>query len=97
VLAGLQPHLQRAFAHLQAVYRLAIQAVAQAAIGNARPRGDARHEIVVALHRIGREIGEPQRIARRRVGDGQRAVGFGGIPMRFGAGPVLPISETQAR
>jgi hypothetical protein len=48
-------------------------------------------EVVVTLHRIGREIGEPGDFARRGVADGERtAVGIL-VEARFGAAPELAV------
>ena len=73
VLAGIEPHLRRAFAHLEAVDRLAVNRGAEPDIVHALAGGRIGDKIVVPLHRVGREIGAPEQVARRQIADRQRA------------------------
>ena len=87
VLAGDQPHRARPFAQCQAINRLAIKAGAKAAVRHAGPCGDAADQIVVRLHRIGREIGEPANVTAGAIADGQRAAIRARVPFAVGAPP----------
>ncbi len=69
MLTGIEPHLRFAFAHLQAVYRLPVERVAEAAISNAFARRGFGYEVVMPLHRIGCEIGEPGDAGRESIAD----------------------------
>jgi hypothetical protein len=89
MLAGIEPDLLGAFAERQAVDRLAVERDAQLAVGDARLGGDAAHQIVVPLHRIGREIGEPDDVAIDRPGEAQHAIGIAVAVLRQFSRSVL--------
>ena len=74
----------------QAVDVLAVEALAQAAIFDARQRGDGRHQVVVPLHRIRREIGDPDEVGFGHEADGQDAVGVAGA---VDPGPILAVDR----
>ena len=87
MLARDQPHRRAALAHLDQVHVLPVERPAEHARAHAgRPRG-ARDQIVVPLHRIGREIGEPGAVAHRRMPDRQRCP----VIARFGTAPRASI------
>src|SRR3546814_2354032 len=56
MLARIKPDLRVAAAHFEAVDRLAFEAGAEAAMSHALAFGGPGDEVVVALHRVGREI-----------------------------------------
>ena len=90
MLAGIEPHGQVALADRQAVDVLPVEALAEAAVFDAGKRRDGRHQIVVPLHRIRREIGDPDQVGFRHEADGQHAVGVAGAG---DAGPILAVDR----
>src|SRR3546814_5070576 len=66
LLAGIKPHLRVAASHFNAVDRLTFEAGAQAAVRDPVTLGDRSDQVVVPFHRIGREIGDPQKRADRK-------------------------------
>ncbi len=79
MLAAIKPDLQRAVAEPEIIHLLPVEALAERAVAYVGVAGDGGDEIVVPLHRIGSEIGEPGAVRRRRHGDGQDTVRIGGI------------------
>ena len=91
VLPGIEPDLARAFAQPDAIDWLPFDAVAQRLYPHTGAGADARHQVMVPLHRVGREIGAPQRIGFGRHMDAQRAALGLGIIAGVGAGPALAV------
>ena len=91
MLAGIEPDLEFAFAHFEAVDRLAVERGAKVQVIDAFRGCGFGHEIVMTLHRIGREIGEPGDVAGRRIADRQRAAVFVLVIGRCGAAPVVAV------
>ncbi len=93
MLAGIEPHLLGPVADAEIVDRPAVERLAELAVGDARlkrRRGDQR---IVAFHRIGREIGEPDQLAVAFPVELQHAVGIA----RLGHAPASIRSvETRA-
>ncbi len=91
MLARIEPYLHITIAHFEAVDGLAFKAVAEAAIVHALALRRIGDQIVMALHRIRREIGDPDDVAGRRMTDGQCAailiLGVAGI----GAPPIIAV------
>ncbi len=91
VLAGVEPDLHVAATHFEAVDRLAFEAVAEATVTDALTFGGIRDEVVVALHRVRREIGEPDDIAGGCVANCQRATVFRLVVSRISAAPIIAV------
>ena len=70
---------------------MALQAGAKAAIVDAFDARGFRDEIVVPLHRIRCEIGEPGKARHAGIADGQRAAIFGFVVTGFGTPPIVSI------
>ncbi len=79
MLACIEPDLRVAGAHFEAVDRLAFEAGAEATIGHAFAFGDRGDQIVVAFHRVRREIGDIEDRALGGVLDRQRARVIAGV------------------
>ena len=79
MLASVEPDVERPFADGQAVDVLPVEALAERAVLDPRKRGGLRDEVVVPLHRIWREIGDPDEVLRRRQLHRQNAVGVAGV------------------
>src|SRR5678815_187750 len=90
MLAGIEPDRQVSLAKAEAVDVLPVQAFAQAAIFDAGKGRYRRHQVMVPLHRIGREIGNPDQVGFWHEFDGQDTVGIAG-PLN--AGPVLAVER----
>ncbi len=91
MLPGVEPDLLRPGAGGQAVDRLSLDRMAQHAVRHMRCRRDPGDEIVMPLHRIGREVGEPRDIAVGAMPDRQRAAADRPVPLAVRAQPVLPV------
>ena len=91
MLAGIEPNLQITLAHFEAVDRLPVQCGAEPDIVNAFTSSRLGDEIVVPLHREGREIGEPADGRSGQVADRQRAAVLVLVVARGGARPVIAI------
>jgi hypothetical protein len=93
VLASVEPNVERTLADLQAVDVLAIQALAERPITNAFKRGGLRHEVVMPLHRVRREICDPDDILWWRQLHGQHAAREAGVG---NADPFLAVEAHHA-
>jgi hypothetical protein len=82
MLAAVKPDSERALPKRQAVDRLAVEALPQLAMPHVRQGRQLGNEVVVPLHRIGCEIGDPQEIGFRSDADREHTVGVGGIGER---------------
>src|SRR3546814_8621194 len=91
MLARIKPDLRVAAAHCEAVDRRAFEAGAEAAMSHALAFGGPGDEVVVALHRVGREIGDPQQRAFGIVADRQRASVRLGVIAGVEAEPVFAV------
>src|SRR5690606_22101153 len=91
MLARIEPHRDFALAHDEAVDRPAVEAGAEAAVGDAFAGRGLGHEVVMPLERVGREIGEPGEVAGGRVADGQRAAVLVLVECRIGAAPPAAV------
>ena len=80
-----------AIAHFEAIDRLAIQRGAEPDVIDAFARCRLGDQIVVPLHRIGREIGEPGQVAVGAVTDGQRAAILARVIAAVGAAPEIAV------
>ncbi len=74
MLPSVEPDAERALADRQAVDVLSIEALAEELIADALNCGGLGDEVVVPLHRIGREIGDPDEVLRRGQLHRQNAV-----------------------
>ena len=79
MLTRVEPDLQRPGADLEIIQFLSVQRLSERAMLDRGMRGDRCDEIVVALHRVGREISEPDAVRRGRRADRQHAVLVGGV------------------
>src|SRR3546814_19093724 len=91
MLARIKPDLRVAAAHFEAVDRRAFEAGAEAAMSHALAFGGPGDEVVVALHRVEREIGDPQQRAFGMVAERQRASVRLGVIAGVAAEPVLAV------
>ena len=88
VLAGVEPDVEVALADGQAVDVLAVERLAERAIVDEGQRRVGRDQVVVPLHRIRREIGEPDAVGLGRQADGEDAIG---IARLLDAQPFLAV------
>ena len=91
MLAGIKPHLLLALAQFKAIDRLAIKTMAQHPVRDAVCQGRSGDQIVMLLHRIGREIGEPGLIGAGSVAHGERAALLVLVIGTVGAAPELAV------
>src|SRR6185295_9745723 len=93
VLASVEPDVERPFADRQAIEVLAIEALAERVVVDARQASDSRYEIVMSLHRIGGEISNPHRVLGRGQLHRQYAIGVARI---VDSDPLLAIEAHDA-
>ncbi len=104
MLAGIEPDLEFALADVEAVDLLPVERLAERFVGDAGHARDRRDQIMVPLHRIRREIGEPEIVALSLMADRQDLAVIAGLgqppvlailgPARRIARPALRVSRT---
>src|SRR3546814_5515410 len=87
MLAGVEPDGKFALADAEIVELLSVERLAERPVFDIGVGGDGGDEIVVPLHRIRREIGEPDAVRGRRHLDGEDAI----IVARFGLLPIFAV------
>src|SRR3546814_1190795 len=91
MLAGVEPDGKFALADAEIVELLSVERLAERPVFDIGVGGDGGDEIVVPLHRIRREIGEPDAVRGRRHLDGEDAI----IVARFGLLPIRSEEHTS--
>ena len=91
VLAGIEPHGGVPFAHFEQIKRLPVERGGKPDQIDPVTRRGLGHQIVMAFHRVGREIGKPGRCCRRSVMDSQRPTIFILVKTRCGTGPIFAV------
>ena len=89
MLARIEPDGKIAGTDAEIVEFPAIKGLPERRMADAVAPGDFGDQVIMALNRIGREIGEPQRVGLRAMADCQRAVAIVGL----GEEPVLAITR----
>ncbi len=79
MLAGVEPDLERPVADPEIIHLLPVESLPERAVLDQRMGRDRGDEVVMALHRVGREIGEPDAVRRRSHPDGEDSAFIGRV------------------
>src|SRR5687768_11033216 len=79
MLASVEPYLDRSTGDPEIIELLAVEGLPERAIFDVGKARDRRYQLVVTLHRVRREIGEPDAVGIGRDPDRQDAVFVVGV------------------